>query len=84
MWCSIYPGKRDCVSIKFKDGSKDKAQKRLLPANLNEIYAVFKSKCPDLSVVFSTFVLHPKWCIPIGVSGSHSVCMFVYACTTRM
>ena len=72
----ISPGKKDCVSIKLEDGSKEKVQKRLPFTNLNEIYALFKSKFPNLTVGFSTFaLLCPKWCIPVGVSGSHNVCM---------
>ena len=31
------PGKKDCVSIKLEDGSKEKVQKRFLLANLSEI-----------------------------------------------
>ena len=72
----ICPGKKDCVSIKVEDGSKEKFQKRLLLANLNKIYTLFKSKFSNLPVSFSTFaLLHPKWCIPVGVSGSHNVCV---------
>ena len=53
--------KKDYVSIELEDGSKEKVKKRLLPANLNEIYALFKSKFPNLRVGFSTFaLLHPK------------------------
>ena len=33
----ICPGKKDCVSIKLEDGSKEKVQKRFLLANLSEI-----------------------------------------------
>ena len=64
----ICPGKRDCVSIKLEDGSKE-VQKRLC--------ALLKSKFPTLSVGYSTFaLLCPKWCIPVGVSGSHNVCVW--------
>ena len=66
----ICPRKRDCVSIKLEDGSKE-VQKGL--------YALLKSKFPNLSVGFSTFaILRPKWCIPVGVSGSHNVCVCKY------
>ena len=54
---------------------QEKVQKRLL-TNLTEMYALFKSKFPNLSVVFFTFAfLHPKWCIPVDLSGSHNVCV---------
>ena len=72
----ICPGKKDCVSINLEDGSKEKVQKRLLLTNLNEVYALFKSKFSNLPVSFSTFaLLDPKWCIPVGVLGSHNVCV---------
>ena len=72
----ICPGKKDCVSINLEDGSKEKVQKRLLLTNLNEVYALFKSKFSNLPVSFSTFaLLHPKWCILVGVSGFHNVCV---------
>ena len=73
--CScIWPGKKDCVSIKLDDGSKEKVKRRLLLINFTEIYALFKSKFPNLSVGFLTFNLPClKWCIPVGVSGSRNV-----------
>ena len=76
----ICPGKKDCVSIKLEGGSKEKVQKRLLLTYLNEIYALFKSKFPNLHVGFSTFALlcssSPKmvytcWCIRL----SQCLCM---------
>ena len=71
----LLPGKKDCVSVKLKDGSKTRVQKRLLLSNLSEIYV---QENPNVSVGFSTFTtLPPKWCVTIGASGSHSV----YVCT---
>jgi len=73
------PGKNDCISIKMADGTKERVQKRLLLANLSEIYASFKSENPGMQVGFSTFaVLRPKWCIPVGSAGSHNVCVCTY------
>ena len=70
------PGKKDCVSIRNKDGSKEKVQKTLLLANISEIYANFKAKFPGLKIGFSTFpFLRPKSCMPVGDAGSHNVCM---------
>ena len=72
------PGKKDCVSIRNKDGSKEKVQKRLLLANISEIYADFKAEFPSLKIGFSTFAfLWPKWCMLVCVAGSHNV----YVCT---
>ena len=73
------PGKKDCVSIRKKDGSKEKVQKRLLLANISEIYANFKAEFPSLKIGFSTFaLLWPKWCMPVDVAGSHNVCVCTY------
>ena len=71
-------GKKDCVSIRNKDGSKEKVQKRLLLASISEIYANFKAEFPSLKIGFSTFtLLRPKWCMPVGAAGSH-VCVCTY------
>ena len=65
------PGKKDFVSI---DRNIHK-QKRLLLANLKELYSIFKSKHPLLELGFSKFCsLRPKWCVLPGSSGTHSVC----------
>ena len=51
-------------------------QKRLLLCDLKELYASFKQKYPLLKIGFSTFCsLRPKWCVLIGCSGTHSVCV---------
>ena len=44
------PGKKDCVSIRNKYGSKERVQKRLLLANISEIYASFKAESPSLKI----------------------------------
>ena len=73
------PGKKDCVGIRNKDGSKEKVQKRLLLANISEIYGNFKAEFPSLKIGFSTFaLLRPKWCMPVGVAGLHNVCVCTY------
>ena len=66
------PGKKDFVSIK-KNVHK---QKRLLLCNLNELYALFKEQNPEVKIGFSKFcTLRPKWCVTVGSSGTHSVCV---------
>ena len=51
-------------------------QKGLLLVNISEIYANFEAEFPSLKIGFSTFaLLCPKWCMPVGVAGSHNVCM---------
>ena len=73
------PGKKDCVTIKKTDGTKEKMQKRLLLLNISEIYSLFKSENPDVKVGISKFtMLRRKWCIPVGSSGSHNVCVCTY------
>lgn len=66
------PGKKDYVSIK----KNVHVQKRLLLCNLKELYAAFRNKNPEVIVGFSRFcTLRPKWCITVGASGTHSVCV---------
>lgn len=73
------PGKKDCVSIKLPNGTRDKMQKRLLLSNISEIFSHFKLEHPDVKVGFSTFaLLRPKWCVPVGAAGSHNVCVCTY------
>ena len=51
-------------------------QKRLLLCGLKELYSSCKQKCPDVKVGFSKFCsLRPKWCVLVGSSGTHSVCV---------
>ena len=66
------PGKKDFVSV----STNVHMQKRLIICNLKELYLAFKDKHPTVKVGFSTFCsLRPKWCILVGVSGTHSVCV---------
>ena len=68
------PGKKDCVKVTNKTGTKEKVQKQLL---LAKIYVQFKNQTNE-KIGFSTFcVLRPKWCITVGASRTHSVCAFV-------
>ena len=65
-------GKKDFVSI-AKNIHK---QRRLLLCNLKELYSAFKERHPDAKVGFSKFCsLRPKWCVSVGSSGTHSVCL---------
>ena len=76
---SLLLGKKDCVSVKLTDGSKTRAQKRLLLSNLSEIYVHFKEENPNVSVGFSTFAtLRPNWYVTVGASGSRSVFVCTY------
>ena len=75
----LCPGKKDFVSVKLEDGGKEKVQKKLLLSNLNEIYQHFITQNPAVKVVFSAFaMLRPKWCVPVGSSGTHNVCECTY------
>lgn len=71
----MMPGKKDYVTIRNKDG-KVQIQKRLVLANLQEIYQLFKEKFPASQIGFSKFCeLRPKNCILAGKSGTHTVCV---------
>ncbi|KAG1665912.1 ARL14 effector protein [Nymphon striatum] len=68
----LMPGKKDFVSI----GRNVHQQKRLLLCNLKELHAAFMEKHPDHKLGFSKFcTLRPKWCVSVGASGTHSVCV---------
>ena len=66
------PGKKDTVSIR----RNVPIQKRLLLCNLKELYSLFKVQNPEVKIGFSKFCsLRPKWCVLVGRSGTHSVCV---------
>ena len=68
-------GKKDFVSI----ARRSHMQKRLILSNLKELYAKFKTCYPDIKTCFSNFCSHrPKWCITVGASGTHTVCVCTY------
>ena len=69
------PGKKDFVSVKVH-GKREQKQKRLILLNLNEMYAQFKERHPQLKIGISKFCeLRPKWCVTVGARGMHSVCV---------
>ena len=53
---STCPGKKDCVSMRNKDASKEKVQKKLLLANISEIYTNFMAEFPSLKIGFSVLL----------------------------
>ena len=66
-------GKKDYVSIS-KNVHK---QRRLLLCNLKELYSAFKQRHPGAKIGFSKVCsLRPKWCVPVGSTGTHSVCVY--------
>ena len=70
------PGKKDFVSVKNKDGSRQHKQKRLILGNLREIFALFNESDENPKIGFSTFCsLRPKHCVLAGHGGTHSVCV---------
>ncbi|GBN26690.1 hypothetical protein AVEN_259915-1 [Araneus ventricosus] len=69
------PGKKDFVSVK-KDGKRAHVQKHLILSILRESYVLFKEHYPDKRIGFSKFCqLRHKYCIILGSSGTHSVCV---------
>ena len=68
----MMPGKKDFVSL----ARNQHMQKRLILCNLKELYVMFKEQHPNVKIGFSKYCsLRPKWCILVGASGSHSVCV---------
>ena len=75
----MFPGMKDSVSIRNKDGEKVKHQKRLVLSNLCELYAAWKVASPDKKVGFSTFAAQrPKYCVLAGGTGTHATCVCKY------
>lgn len=73
------PGKKDYVSVKNGDNKRTHVQKRLVLANLKEIYNLFKETNKSVKVGFSKFAeLRPKNCVLAGGSGTHVVCVCTY------
>ena len=71
----LMSGKKEFVST----ARRSHMQKRLILSNLKELYAKFKNCCPDINTCFSNFCSHcPKWCITVGASGTHTVCVCTY------
>ena len=72
------PGKKDYVSVRIEEG-RVHAQKRLILCNLRELYKMFKDSYLEERIGFSKFAsCHPKHCILVGASGTHSVCACSY------
>lgn len=73
----LCPGMKDKVSVRI-NGIKTQMQKRLLLCNLNELFTYFRNKYPA-KIGFSKFCeLRPQWCITVGASGTHSVCVCMH------
>ncbi|KAK3907971.1 ARL14 effector protein [Frankliniella fusca] len=70
----IMPDKNQFLSITI-NGVKVQKQKRLLLANLKELYIYFSERNPNL-IGFSSFAaLRPKYCLLAGSPGTHCVCV---------
>ena len=56
-------GKKNFVTVKNSDGTKERHQKRLILCNIREAYLQYKSTFPDDKIGFLKFAeLQPKWC----------------------
>ena len=72
-------GKKDCLTIKNSDCTKERHQKRLILCNIREAYLQYKSTFPDDKIGFSKFAeLRPKWFRTVGQSGSYNICVCGY------
>lgn len=68
----VLPGRNDKISM--SKGVYE--QKRLMLCNVEELYALFKRKHPDLKVGLSMFFkLRPKYCVSAGATGTHKICV---------
>lgn len=75
----MLPGKKDFVSVKKEDGSREHMQKRLILCNLSELYSNFKHQNSAIKVSLSKFAqLRPRNCVLAGASGTHTVCVCVH------
>lgn len=73
------PGKNEFIKV-TENGEKIEKQRRLLMCNLDEAFALFKEKYPEIKIGFSKFAeLRPKECVlALDKHGTHSVCVCVY------
>lgn len=73
------PGKRDAIRV-TEDGQNIQKQRRLLMCNLEEAFALFTKKYPELKIGFSKFAeVRPKEVVlALDKHGTHSVCVCVY------
>ena len=72
------PGRKDCITIRNNDGSKEKTQIRHMVNSLNETYALFKKKYPLAKVGSSKFAeLRPKH-VQLSNKLPHNVCLCKY------
>ena len=50
-----------------------------MPANITEIYSLFKSENPDVHNGSSTVaLLRAKWYVPVSSEGSHNICVCTF------
>ena len=72
----LCPGKKDFLSVKREDGTREHQQKRLILGNLREIFMKYLEDESNPRIGFSTFCsLRPKKCVLAGHGGTHSVCV---------
>lgn len=75
----LMPGKKNFISVKKLDGTREKEQKRLILCNLSELYASFATRHENVKFGFSKFAqLRPKYCVLAKATGTHNVCVCVY------
>lgn len=75
----IMPGLKDFLSIKQENGERKHVQKRLLLADLHEIFYLYKKEHEHVKIGFTKFTqLRPPYCVLAGSSGTHNVCVCVY------
>ncbi|XP_055548605.1 uncharacterized protein LOC129732110 [Wyeomyia smithii] len=68
-------GRKEYKSVR-EGSTRVLKQKRLVLGNLNEMFAYFKDKFPEINIGFSKFAeLRPPECVLAGAAGTHTVCV---------
>ena len=71
----VLPGKKDMISTKHDDGTKEKKRKRLLLDEICNVHRKYLDEHPDHPIGKSKFFqLRPLWVIP-AVPGSLQMCV---------
>ena len=69
------PGSNDYVS-EYRNGKRERVQKRLFTMSLKEAFTIFKERYPNHAMGFTSFtMLRPKHCKFLDSKGTHNVCV---------
>lgn len=72
----LFPGRKDCISIKMPNGKRENIQKRLLLGPIQTLYNKYNQKHPDYTLGLTTFRnLRPKQCVYSNDPSAANVCV---------